>query len=176
MDQDVARYLHDHLAGSSGALLLIQELADNHDCLEAKEFFTDLKEKVIGDRVLLEGLLEKIDQDRGALFKMAGSIAARVGGLKLLWEQVEPGKLGLFEALEMLTLGVQGKRLLWIALSEISVWFPEWGGIDFNKLEREAIEQRDGIEAWRLQAASDILADPERRAQKPPGPLGSDDK
>lgn len=164
MDQELARYLHDHLAGSSGALLLIQELVDKHDCPEAREFFWDLKTKVTADRELLESLLEKIDQDRGALFKMAGSIAARVGGLKLLWEQVEPGKLGLFEALEMLALGVQGKRLLWIALSEIAPWFPEWEGIDFAELEREAIEQRDGIEAWRVEAATDILADAERRA------------
>ena len=169
MNQELARYLHDHLAGSSGALLLIQEIAENHDIPEAKEFFINLKRKVEIDRALLEELLEKIGHGGNTFFKVAGSVAARVGGIKLLWEKVEPGKLGMFEALEMLALGVQGKRLLWLSLGGIAAWFPEWNGTDFNALEREAIEQRDGIEAWRLEAALDILPDPERRAASTPG-------
>lgn len=164
MDQELARYLHDHLAGSSGALLLIQELADNHEVPEARAFFSDLKRKVEADRALLEDLLEKIGKDRGTFFKVAGDVAARVGGIKLLWEGVEPGKLGMFEALEMLELGVQGKRLLWLALQEITAWFPEWQEYDFAGLELEAIEQRDGIEVWRIEASRDVLADAERRA------------
>lgn len=170
MDEELARYLHDHLAGSSGALLLIQKLADNHDVPEAKEFFADLKRKVEEDRALLEELLQRIGKDQGTFFKIAGDVAARVGGIKLLWEKVEPGKLGMFEALEMLALGVQGKRLLWLALREIAVWFPEWRDIDFAELEREALGQRDGIEAWRIEASLDILADPGRRAAHTPEP------
>ncbi|RYD47362.1 MAG: hypothetical protein EOP85_05615, partial [Verrucomicrobiaceae bacterium] len=79
MDQELARYLHDHLAGSSGALLLLQELADNHDVPEAQEFFRDLKLKVESDRALLEELLNRIGKDRGTFFKVAGDVAARVG-------------------------------------------------------------------------------------------------
>jgi hypothetical protein len=164
MDQEIARYLHDHLAGSSGALLLIQKLADNHDSPEAREFFVDLKKKVEADREILQDLLEKIGQDRGGLFKVAGDIAARVSGVKLLWEGIEPGKLGMFEALEMLALGVQGKRLLWVALQDVAAWFPEWKDVPFSRLELEAIEQRDGVEIWRVEAARDVLADAERRA------------
>ena len=167
MDQDLTRYLNDHLAGSSGALLLIQELADNHGATEAREFFLQLKEKVEADRSLLSDLLERIGQNPSALLQVAGGIAARIAGIKLMWEQVEPGKLGLFEALEMLALGVQGKRLLWVALREISVWFPEWNGIDFAELERQAILQRDDIEYCRIQAAKEILADAQRRSGNP---------
>jgi hypothetical protein len=167
MDQDLNRYLNDHLAGSSGALLLIQELAESHGATDAREFFLQLKEKVEADRSLLADLLERIGQNPSSLLQVAGGIAARIAGIKLMWEQVEPGKLGLFEALEMLALGVQGKRLLWVALREISVWFPEWNGIDFEELERQAIQQRDDIEFWRIQAAMDILADMERRIAKP---------
>jgi hypothetical protein len=168
MDQEITRYLNDHLAGSSGALLLIQELADSHDAPEARKFFLQLKESVEADRAMLDGLLEKIGQDPSTLMKVAGGIAARAAGIKLMWERIEPGKLGLFEALEMLALGVQGKRLLWVALREIAAWFPEWNGVDFADLELRAIQQRDEIEFWRIQAAMDILADAERRAGKTP--------
>ena len=83
--------------------------------------------------------------------------------MKLMWEKVEPGQLGMFEALEMLAIGIQGKRLLWMVLYEISTWFPEWDGVDFRRLELEAIEQRDGVDAWRIEAAADALVSPERK-------------
>jgi hypothetical protein len=168
MDQELTRYLNDHLAGSSGALLLIQELADSHGAPDAREFFLHLKQKVEADRSLLEDLLERIGQNPSTLLQVAGGIAARIAGIKLMWEQVEPGKLGLFEALEMLALGVQGKRLLWVVLKEIAGWYPEWNGIDFTELEQQAIHQRDDIEFWRIQAAKDILVDVDRRIGKTP--------
>jgi hypothetical protein len=163
MDHELTRYLNDHLAGSSGALLLIQELADSHDEPEAREFFRQFKVKVEADRSLLEDLLVRIGQNPSAFHQAVAAIAARIGGIKLMWEQIEPGKLGLFEALDILSLGVQGKCLLWVALRGISSWFPEWNGIDFVELEQNAIQQRDEIESWRIQAGIDILADVERR-------------
>lgn len=164
MDKDLARYLNDHLAGSSAALLLIQELADSHDVPGAREFFLRLKEAVGTDQSVLEDLLRRIGEDPSALHKMAGGIAARITNIKLMWERIEPGKLGLFEALEMLALGVEGKRLLWGALMEIAAWFPEWDGIDFGALDVRAVQQREDIEFWRIRAVRDILADRERRA------------
>ncbi len=163
MDPYLTRYLNDHLAGSSCALLLIQELADRHEAPEARQFFLQLKETVTADRSLLEDLLERMGQNPSSVLKVAGGIAARIGGIKLMWEKIEPGKLGLFEALEVLALGVQGKRLLWVALREIVAWFPEWSGIDFAQLEGQAIQQRDHIEFWRIKAARGVLADEERR-------------
>lgn len=163
MDQFLTRYLNDHLAGSSSALLLIQELADSHDAPEARKFLLQLKDDVIADRSRLENLLERIGQNPSALLKVAGGIVARIGGIKLMREKIEPGELGLFEGLEVLAVGVQGKRLLWVSLREIAVWFPEWNDIDFARLERQAIQQRDNIEFWRIKAAKEILADEKRR-------------
>lgn len=165
MDKDLARYLNDHLAGSSAALLLIEKLADNHDAPEAQEFLLDLKEAIEADRALLEDLLERIGQDPSALLKMAGGIMARISSIKLMWEKIEPGELGLFEALEVLALGLEGKRLLGRTLREIAAWFPEWDGIDFEELAQRAIQQCDDIEFWRIRAAKDILADAERRSE-----------
>lgn len=163
MDYDITRYLNDHLAGSSGASLLIQKLAERHDEPDARDFFRRLQEKVESDRQLLEDLLRRIGKEPSGFLKMAGGIASRFVGIKLMWEQVEPRKLGLFEALEMLALGVQGKRLLWVALMEVADWFPEWEDIDFVELELQAIQQRDDIEFWRIQAALSILVVEDRR-------------
>lgn len=142
---------------------MIQSLADTMETTEGQDFFARLKVKVQEDRDLLEHLLTSADMKASTAGKVAGDLAARVGFIKLAWEGFKPGELGIFEALEMLALGIQGKRLLWLALKEISVWFPEWQDIDFSKLELEAIEQRDGVELWRIEAALDSLPGMERR-------------
>lgn len=162
MDKNLTRYLNDHLAGSSGALWLIQRLAESHHAPEAREFFLHLREKVEADRSLLEDLLARIGQKPSGFLKMAGGIIARLTSIKLRWEGIAPGKHGLLEALEMLALGVQGKRLLWVALEDIAVRFPEWNGIDFAEKERQAVQQRDAIEFWRIDAAKNSLCEAER--------------
>jgi hypothetical protein len=165
MNDELTRYINDHLAGASGALLLVEEIAVKQDDPDAQSFFFDLKEKIASDRVQLESLLERIEEKPSALLKAAGAIGARLGGMKLLWEKVEPGKLGMFEALEMLALGIQGKRLLWIVVQRLQPWFPEWSGIDFQELELEAIRQRDEVEEYRVAAALDSLIESGRRSQ-----------
>lgn len=164
MEQQLERYLNDHLAGSAGAIVMIQNFVDTLEDPEARAFFSKLKASVESDRELLRRLLDTAGLKPSALLNATGDLTARVGFLKLMWEGFEPGKLGLFEGLEMLALGVQGKRLLWLALQEISAWYPEWNDVDFKKLEMEAITQRDGVEFWRIEAARDVLPSIERRA------------
>ncbi len=132
---------------------MIQKLIETFEDPQAVDFFTELKSDVAEDRRLLERLLATAGLQPSGLLKAAGKATARVGFLKLMWEGFDPGELGLFEALEILALGVQGKRLLWGTLREVAAGFPEWSDIDFADLEREAIRQRDGVEVWRIEAA-----------------------
>lgn len=164
MNTNLQRYLNDHLAGSSGAIDLIVSLAKHSEDPLEKEFFVKLGEKVEEDRVLLKSLVEKLGKNRSTLMDLAGNISAKAGKLKFLWEGLEPGCLGMFEALEMLALGIQGKRLLWRVLEELAPWVPEWQGVDFASLELAAIEQRDAVEERRIEAGTNALIDAERRA------------
>ncbi len=164
MDANLERYLNDHLAGSSGAVLIIQNLADSQNSPEPRDYFLKLKSEVEEDRKLLEKLLKSAGLKPSDTLKAAGKVAGGIGMMKMWWEGFGPGELGMFEALEALALGIQGKRLLWLALNEISPWFPEWREFDFVKLELDAIEQRDGVERWRLETARESLASSERRA------------
>lgn len=158
MDEELTRYINDHLAGSSGALILVDRISSTHDKAEVRNYFIKLADEIRNDRRMLENLLTRIEQTPSAILKLAGGVAARVGGLKLLWEKVQPGELGMFEAFEMLALGIQGKHLLWIVMREIQPWFPEWEDLDFKRLELDAIRQRDEVEEWRIGAALDSFA------------------
>jgi len=165
--ETLERYLNDHLAGASGALLVIDRIIDSQDSPEAEEFFRDLKSKVEDDRSRLEELLIAAGLSPSLLLKATGHVSARFGLMKLMWEGMEPGELGMFEALELLSLGIQGKRLLWLALHEIGGLFPEWSDFDFAALELDAIRQRDEVERWRIEAAVEALPGVEKRRSLP---------
>jgi hypothetical protein len=163
MDHDLQRYLNDHLAGSAGAVRLIDHLAAHQDDPAETEFFQSLKAKVEADREQLRDLLTRAGLKESAALQVAGKVTAGVSNLKLRWEGLEPGELGMLEALEMLTLGIQGKRQLWVMLADLSPAFPEWQDIPFADLELAAIRQRDEVEARRLRHGRESLIDAERR-------------
>ena len=163
MDSDLLRYLNDHLAGAAGAVDLIQSLAKTPGDPEDQRFFTELGTKVENDRALLNEMISLLGHNGSALLQAAGGLTAKASRLKLRWEGLEPGELGRFEAMEMLALGIKGKRLLWLMAAELVPWVPEWSGIDFSAHEREAVAQQAAVEARRLRAGTDALIDPERR-------------
>ncbi len=160
MNNRLERYLNDHLAGSHSAIAVIQDLIGRQDDPREAGFFRDLKVAVEEDQEVLASLLEGAGMKESTVQKAAGKITAQAGRLKLLWEGMDPGELGSFEALELLVLGIQGKRVLWIMLREIAPLFPEWEGTDFRALERRARKQRDAVEKRRIAAGKAALAEP----------------
>lgn len=158
MKLNLERYLNDHLAGSSAAVDLLETLA-NHSPEDGtdRDFFHDLKARVEEDRLLLKDLIHRLGHDDSRVLQVAGSLTAKASRMKLMWEGLDPGELGRFEALEVLTLGIQGKRLLWRMLQSFAPQVPQWAGIDFAALEQEAVFQRDAVEGLRIEAGISSL-------------------
>jgi hypothetical protein len=67
------------------------------------------------------------------------------------------GALRLFEELEALSLGIEGKRSLWVALSAAAKDAPSLQLLDYERLASRAEEQRSRVEAKRLEAARKAL-------------------
>jgi hypothetical protein len=68
------------------------------------------------------------------------------------------GSLRLFEGLEALVIGIEGKRALWWALAAASEIVPELKGVDYDHLAQRAVEQHDQVDERRLVAAKEALA------------------
>lgn len=162
MDDELQRYLNDHLGGSAGAVDLIRSLAERGGESIDRLFFEELESKVEHDREQLKELIARLGGSSSDLLEAAGNLTAKAGKLKLEWEGFEPGSLGMMEALEILSLGIEGKRLLWVLLAKLAPSIPEWREIDFAWLEREAAEQRDAVEERRLKAGLEALLDGRR--------------
>lgn len=157
MGHDALRtYLNDHLAGATGALQLLEHMAGSAESPADKQFFVNLHAEVSEDRDILAGLIEKTGKQPSGLRQAGGWIAAKVGQLKLAVDTPAAGTLDYLEALEVLCVGILGKRALWRALRTVAD-LPELQGLDFPQLEARALDQHDRVEARRVAAAPHAL-------------------
>jgi len=159
--QRLAVYANDHLAGATAALELLGRLASAPDA-PASDVFARLYEDVLEDRRQLEALLARIGERASGVKQAAGWLAEKLARLKL-GAGAGDDALERFEALEILALGILGKRSLWRALGVVAATDPALAALDFARLEARADEQYARVERERLLLAPAALGS-ERRA------------
>jgi hypothetical protein len=150
-------YLNDHVAGAVSALELIEHIIQGHAGMSIGQTLVDLKPEIEADRRELERIVTRITGGESATRKMVGWLGERVAQLKLRTDDPADGSFRLFESLEIISLGVEGKRSLWHVLSTIASDVSEFEGIDFDRLIARSIEQRAIVERLRLEAANAAL-------------------
>jgi hypothetical protein len=111
-----------------------------------------LRDEIAGDQAALEGLLAEFGEESRTR-RAAGWIAEKVGRIKVDMDGLKFGELGLLEALEMLALGIAGKRMLWAALSAAFKHSPLLSSVDLAFMERRALAQLERVETARLASA-----------------------
>jgi hypothetical protein len=153
----LSTYLNDHLAGSATALQLLEHLTKTSGTAEEKQFLATLHADISEDRDVLEGLLEKAGSRESGMRQVGGWLAAKIGELKLAVDNPSGGTLDRFQALEILALGIHGKRALWRALDAAAKHLPEIQGLDLRRLEGRARDQHDRVEMRRLATAQIAL-------------------
>ena len=156
--QDLTIYLNDHLAGSVGALELVDHLIETYRGKPLEQFFKDLRDEIDADQSTLEKLIETLGAKESAMRKAGAWVAERLSRAKIRLSDSQEGQMGLLHALEGLVLGITGKRGLWDALAAAAETMPELRELDYARLENRAIEQRDRIEAKRLEVARQVFS------------------
>jgi hypothetical protein len=155
-DHALATYLNDHLAGSVGAIEMVERAIEEN----AGNLLGRRLEEILGeirkDQAVLQGLIEHLGAKEDRLKKAGAWLAEKAGRVKL-GGTGDSGELARLEVLETLTMGIQGKRALWRALRVMARQHPVLHGLDLDLLERRAIEQHDRVEEWRLEAAKEVL-------------------
>lgn len=153
---NLSTYLNDHLAGSVGALELLDRLIDIYKEKPLERFFTDLRQDIDADQKTLKGLIAHLGQDESTVRKAGAWVIEKLSRAKIQPGEAAEGEMGLFLALEGLALGITGKRSLWRALAAASVTAPPLR-LDYDELEKRAREQHDQVEAKRLEIARKIF-------------------
>jgi hypothetical protein len=140
------------------ALELLDHLSATHSEPELNAFFKRLHADVAADRDELQRLIKHLDIGQSRTRKAAAWLAEKMSELKLRFDDPKGGPLRLFESLEALSLGIEGKRCLWIALAAAAERTPSLRILDYERLKQRAQEQRDRVETLRIETARKALA------------------
>lgn len=157
VNKHLATYLNDHLAGSVMALELIEHLAAANTDTAIERFLTGLHADIAMDRQELETFMDRLDIGRSLPRRAGAWLAEKISELKLLLDDPGDGPLRLFEGLEVVSLGIEGKRALWLALATAAEVVPALREFDYPRLTRRAEEQRARVEEQRLEAAREAF-------------------
>lgn len=150
-------YLNDHFAGGTAALELLRHLERTHAGTAIAREASVLEADISADHRELEGIMNRAGVSPGVVRRAAAWLTEKAAELKTRVDDPADGALRLLETLEALSLGVEGKRLLWKGLAVAGADVPSLRGIDFDRLEQRAQDQRRRVEQMRLDAASAAL-------------------
>ena len=156
--EHIATYLNDHLAGSVVALELLEQMIAEHAGTPLERFLAELRADIAADRQELESLMGQLHVEESRTRKASAWLAEKFTELKLRLDDPARGDLRLFESLEALSLGIEGKHALWLALAAAAEDAPSLRLLDYERLARRASEQRSRVEARRLEAAKSALS------------------
>jgi hypothetical protein len=156
--QDLTIYLNDHLAGSVGALELVDHLIETYRGKPLEQFFKDLRDEIDADQSTLEKLIETLGAKESAMRKAGAWVAEKLSRAKIRLSDSQEGQMGLLHALEGLVLGITGKRGLWTALAAAADAVPQLRELDYERLIKRAADQCERVEAKRLEVARDVFS------------------
>jgi hypothetical protein len=156
-DEHLATYLNDHLAGSVVAVELMENLEAVYADTPVAEFIAKLRADVEADRVELKVLMGRLQISESRTRKASAWLTEKLTELKLRLDDSTHGDLRLFESLEALSLGIEGKRSLWLALAAAAEVSPKLRIVDYERLRQRAEEQRGRVEIKRIEVAKTAL-------------------
>ncbi|HSS21259.1 MAG TPA: hypothetical protein VLL54_14390 [Pyrinomonadaceae bacterium] len=156
-DEHLSTYLNDHLAGSVVALELLDNLLTTYSEADLSTFFQELHADIAADRDELQRLMKQLDIGESRTRKASAWMTEKMTELKLRFDDPKSGPLRLFESLEALSLGIEGKRSLWITLSAVAEQATSLRILDYERLTQRAEEQRDRVEKLRIATAREAL-------------------
>jgi hypothetical protein len=157
-NDNLETYLNDHLAGSVAAIELLSYLEEEHAGTPIGRFAAELRAEVAADRGELEALMRRLQIMQSRPRKATAWLAEKITQIKLRVDDPTGGALRRLQALEVIALGIEGKRALWSALEAAAEAATELQGLDYERLTRRAEEQRGKVEVMRQAAAKEALA------------------
>lgn len=143
---DLATYLDDHLAGSTGALELLDNLIDTHAGKPLHAFLKQLRDDIEADQTKLKQLISDLGIEESSIRKAGAWVAEKLSRAKLRSGDNDRPNLALLQSLESLSIGIAGKRSLWRVLRRLADSSARLPRLDFEDLEKRAIHQYERVQ------------------------------
>jgi hypothetical protein len=149
-------YLNDHLAGAALGVGVARRLHEsNKDEAALAKPLAQVCAEIEADRGTLEALMRRLGIRRGSVKPALASAGEKLGRLKPNGQLIGYSPLSRLIELELLLIGITGKRQLWKALDQAL------GGsleeFDFGRLAERAARQREVVDELHRDAARRAL-------------------
>jgi hypothetical protein len=160
-DKPLNVYLNDHLGGAMFGSDLAEQLAQRTADTPFGPSMRTVADEIEADRDTLRQLMEDLGVSRNPVKEATTWVGEKLSRIKLSGLTAGEEELGLFMALETLSLGVEGKAELWTALGEVRDRYPAIAAVDFDALYERAQAQRQVLRDERVAAAGRAFSGPD---------------
>jgi hypothetical protein len=154
--RELDSYLNDHLAGSIGALELLDHWIKLCEGKPFAKFLSELRKEIDADQSTLQELMRTLGTKESTIRPVGAWVAEKFSRARFAAAGDGIGGLGRVLVLEALEMGISGKKLLWRALAAADL--PRTGNINFVQLEQRAEEQIARVELERRRAAREAFS------------------
>ena len=156
--KELSTYLNDHLAGSVGALEMLDDLIESREDKPLESFLKTLRADIQSDQDDLKQLMARLKISESRTRKAGAWVTEKFSRVKLGVGDAGKSDLALLQSLESLSLGITGKRSLWRTLGAIAEISPRMRDLDFAELEKRALDQIERVEAKVTEIGREIFS------------------
>ena len=153
MGSRLAIYLNDHLAGAAVGVEMARRIrGSNGDDPDFGPPLTEICAEVEADRETLKAVMDQLGIGQSKVKPLAATVGERLGRLKPNGQLRGYSPLSRLVELEVLQIGVTGKRRLWRALEHTHA--EDLADFELGALAERATDQLRRLEALHLKAAA----------------------
>ena len=156
-DNPVDVYLNDHLGGAMLGSDLAKQIRDQSEGTPLGDVMKTIAADIEEDRETLLELMDQMGTSRNPIKQVGGWMAEKASRVKFSGVGSGDPDHGLFMALEILRLGVAGKKCLWLALEQVRDKHAPLATIDLPRLIERASNQEQTLERERMAAGAQAL-------------------
>jgi hypothetical protein len=149
-DKAMEVYLNDHLAGAMFGTDLAKQIESRSEGTELGTQVGEVSTQIEEDQRTLSELMERMGVTKNPVKQATTWLAEKFSRIKLTGLTSGEREVGLFMALETLSLGIEGKASMWRMLTQVEDRYPELDRSELDRLLTRAEAQRRVVETARL--------------------------
>jgi hypothetical protein len=154
----LAIYLRDQLALGVTWRALARRARDHNQGTELGAALAQVADGIAEDVQTFEAIMKTLGVRPNRAKVALAAAGERFGRLKRNGRWVSYSPLSRFLELEMLAMGIEGKKILWHTLGELAGLRARLPGTDFDELLVRAARQRQTLEPFRREAGMRAFA------------------
>lgn len=156
-DRFLRIYMNDQLALGIGWRELARRAQSQNEGTALGDALARVATGIAEDVETFEGIMDRLGLDRDRVKPMLATVGERIGRLKLngQWRGYSP--LSRFAELDVLAMGIEGKKILWANLRDFAGLRVRLADVDFDGLIERAGRQRAELEPFRALAGREAF-------------------